>query len=472
MASMNWKKVHVIGIGGVGMSAVARLLRESGAEVTGSDEGVYPPISTFLENEGIGWQPYSASNIPADADMIMIGKNAKLVPETNEEVRAAYESGKLILSFPEVLGALSQNKDTVVVAGSYGKSTTAAMLSHCLVHAGKAPSFFIGAIPFTPGTNAQIGAGDLFVMEGDEYPSSNTDPRSKFLHLHPTHLLLTPLAHDHINVFPTPDSYVNPFKELVTLVTPGGTITACVEGELSSGVIAFADRELTTYGFEHGDWQAASVIWGETTLFTITHKGSPVCEVATTLLGEHNIQNIVGAAAFLVGNRFLTAPEFVAAMANFQGIKRRLDRLTKSSSVPCFEGFGSSDAKAKSAISAIKLHFPEKRLVVVFEPHTFSWRNRATMHWYDTTFKDVATMLVYHPAEQGAATHEQATHEDIMARLASAQVSAAPASTPEDVMSWLNEEVRKDDVVLILTSGPMDGLVETIPSWLDSHFSQ
>ncbi|MBY0429526.1 MAG: UDP-N-acetylmuramate dehydrogenase, partial [Alphaproteobacteria bacterium] len=212
-------KAHFIGLAGVGMSATAKLLRDAGWSVTGSDEAVYPPISHFLEKEKLAcFTPYAASNIPADVDLIVIGKNAKLVPETNAEVAAAYQSGKHIASFPEVLGELSQNKDAVVVAGSYGKSSCSALLAHILQSSGKDPSFFVGAIPLTPSTSAQIGKGNLFVFEGDEYPSSNTDNRSKFLHLKPKHILLTPLAHDHVNIFPTIKKYLASFYELASLL--------------------------------------------------------------------------------------------------------------------------------------------------------------------------------------------------------------------------------------------------------------
>src|SRR5262249_2549645 len=155
-----------------------------------------------------------------------IGKNAKLVPETNPEVAAAMASGAAIKSFPEVLADLSGDKETIVVAGAYGKSTTASLLVHCLQSAAAQtgdridPLCFIGASPFTPATSAQCGRGNLFVLEGDEYPSSNTDARSKFLHYHPRHLLITPLAHDHINVFPTPADYVRPFAELMDITPP------------------------------------------------------------------------------------------------------------------------------------------------------------------------------------------------------------------------------------------------------------
>src|SRR5882672_10221590 len=139
------------------MSATAKLLRDSGVTVTGSDEGVYPPISDFLNRERIPYKtPYAAANLDTDADLIIIGKNARLVPETNPEVAAAFASGKPILSFPEILDRLSQGKETVVVAGSYGKSTCAALLAHALSHVNADPSYFIGAIPLTPATNAHL----------------------------------------------------------------------------------------------------------------------------------------------------------------------------------------------------------------------------------------------------------------------------------------------------------------------------
>lgn len=443
MALTGVKKAHFIGLGGVGMSATAKLLKTTGIEVTGSDEAVYEPMLSALAREGLRWQtPYSPANIPADADIIVIGKNAKLVPETNAEVKAAYESGKKIYSFPEVLGELSKDRETIVVAGSYGKSTCAALLAHCLERAGLDPSYVIGAVPLTPNTSAKIGAGTYFVLEGDEYPSSNTDPRSKFLHFHPMHLLVTPLAHDHVNVFKTPEDYLKPFYELAQYPR---TLVVCRDGPLSKEFLLRVPHA-TTYSFD----MAQNISWGERTSF---EWGG--VRIETTLLGAHNVQNIIGAGVLLQALRAVMPEQFAAAVADFRGVKRRLERKSERTRIPIYEGFGSSYEKARSAIAAMKLHFPSKRLVIVFEPHTFSWRNHASLPWYDTAFEGAEKIYVYEPAEQGANTHAQLTQEEIVARVKQAGLDAEPLTSPDIPLT-------QNDAVLILTSGNLGGLIEPI----------
>lgn len=470
------KKAHFIGIGGVGMSATAKLLKDSGVEVSGSDEAVYPPVSTFLESINLPYKtPYAAENIPADADLIVIGKNAKLVPETNEEVAAAYESlqkdlpaGRRVLSFPEVLGELSVGQQSVVVAGSYGKSTTTALLSHCLLEAGKDPSFFIGAIPYTPYTSAAIGRGELFVFEGDEYPASNTDARSKFLLLKPAHLLITPLAHDHINIFPTIEDYLKPFNELASLLPQESSLVVCAEGALSSEFIRSLARIPLTYGVSQGDWQAKDIAWGERTSFMLTQRGHDVIRLETSQLGEHNIQNIVGVGAFVLSNKLMSPEEFAEGVRTFGGIRRRLDRKSDLTEIPIYEGFGSSHEKLRSAIAAMKLHFPKKRLVVVFEPNTITWRSRKALAQYGTAFLDCDLVYIYNPPHDGKET--QLSTEEIVAHVKESGIDARSASSAEAVLGGLERELGENDVILLSSSGAMGGLVESIPKLAEQKF--
>ena len=181
MTAFPFRKAHFIGLAGVGMSATAILLRDSGVAVTGSDEAIYPPISQVLAREAFACRaPYAAQNIPDDADLIVIGKNARLVPSENDEVaeafaRAARPGGPKILSFAEVLALLSRGHENIVVAGSFGKTTSVAMMAHCLANAGLDPSWMIGAVPLSPARASNAGTGRLFLLEGDEYPSSLRD---------------------------------------------------------------------------------------------------------------------------------------------------------------------------------------------------------------------------------------------------------------------------------------------------------
>lgn len=472
---MKIRRAHFIGIAGAGMSAVAKLLHDGGMRITGSDEGVYPPVSDFLKDLGIPYNThYAAGNLPPDADTIVIGKNAKLVPETNAEVAAAYASGIRVMSFPEVLSEISQGKETVVVAGAFGKSTSTALFAHCLetLHsgAGADPSWFIGAIPLTPSTNARMGSGKLFVLEGDEYPSSNTDPRSKFLHYHPKHLLLTPIAHDHVNIFPTPDDYVKPFVALTKLVPADGSIVMCVEGPLSGQLLATISRPVVTYGVNAGEFHAADIVWGERSRFTLMHHAGKVATFETTQLGAHNIQNIIGVSAFMLTHRLMTPEQLVSAIASFRGIRRRLDRKSDKTSVPIFEGFGSSYDKARSAIAAMKQHFPAQRLMIVFEPHTFSWRNRDAIRWYDDVFDGAGKVFIYEPATQGAGTHAQISQQEIVDRVVGAGFDAEPISDPEAAMTTIGSAMRSDDVVLLLTSGNLGGLIEKIPAMAEQRW--
>lgn len=470
-------KAHFIGLGGVGMSATATLLRDAGWSVTGSDEAVYPPISLVLEKEKLVCRtPYAASNIPADVDLIVIGKNAKLVPETNAEVAAAYACGKRIASFPEVLGELSNDKASVVVAGSYGKSSCSALLAHILQDAGLDPSFFIGAVPLTPATPAHIGKGDLFVFEGDEYPSSNTDNRSKFLHLKPKYILLTPLAHDHVNIFPTAQQYLSPFQQLAALLPPSTSLVAATSGPLSkqflNSIMGSIKNPVITYGVHEGDYTAANITYGENdkTKFDIVHAGKTLCRVATTQLGEHSIENILGCAAFVFTNCPVTPQAFVHAIDTFKGVMRRLDKKSEKTSIPIYEGFGSSYDKARSAIAAVKRGFPKRNLVVVFEPHTFSWRSHDTLHWYDDVFTGATRTYIYQPASQGAGTHNQASHADIMARLKAVNCNAVAIHAPDEALQRIGADLKSDDVVLFLTSGDLGGLIKTVPEFAERKF--
>ncbi len=468
------KKAHFIGIAGKGMSAVALLLREMGWEISGSDEGFYPPVSDYLAGAGILFaRGYKKENIPPGADLIVIGKNTKLVPESNEEVAAAFASGKKVVSFPDILQELTAGQETLVVVGSYGKSTCTALIAWCLVRAGKDPSYFIGEVTRGLPSYSHKGKKSVFVLEGDEYPSANWDPTSKFLHYNAKNVLLTSATHDHINVFPTHEEYLAPFQTLLQSLPPEGLL---VVNSSEPHAIALAELSAAKKVFYSIDdsrhWHAHNIKYGLPTTFEFMNGTKKIAQLSTQLLGAHNIENIVGSSALLLEMGLLTPAELAATVASFQGVKRRVELLSPRSTIPVFEGFGSSYEKAKSAIAAMKLHFPARRLVVVFEPHAFTWRNRAALPQYDDVFVGADKIYIYKPATQGAATHDQLTQEEITARVRAAGFNAQTIQNPAEGLRSIGADLHNNDCVLLLTSGELGGLIISIPRLAEQKFPQ
>ena len=194
------------------------------------------------------------------------------------------------------------------------------MMAHCLASAGLDPSWMIGAVPLSPARASDAGTGRLLLLEGDEYPSSNTDNQSKFLHYRPAHVLLAPLAHDHVDVFPTIESDLAPFHQLFDLVPRDGLIVAATSGDLSERFLAEAKRDVVTFGLT-GDWRAENIEYGAVSQFTLTERGREIVRVKTTQLGAHNIENMVGIGAFVLTRGLVSVEKYTAAMASFLGVR-------------------------------------------------------------------------------------------------------------------------------------------------------
>jgi UDP-N-acetylmuramate: L-alanyl-gamma-D-glutamyl-meso-diaminopimelate ligase len=463
------RHIHFIGIAGAGMSATALMMRDAGHVIGGSDEEAFPPISTYLETLGVPFRrTFAAENIGPEVDLVVLGGSAKLHGDDNAEFAETRRRGLEVTGFPQLVAEQTRDRDVTVVAGSFGKSSCTALLAHILREAGKDPGYMIGAIPAGGAPTGAWGSGPV-ILEGDEYIVSQSDRRSKFMLYDVDHLLLTSLVHDHLNVFPTFAEYEAPFRQLLARVARGATVVMRDSPALRA-VAAECAAPIVWYGTGRGEgWRSRDVVFGETSAFTLTGPADFALRLETGLLGEHNIENIVGVSAFLLSRDLVTPEELAAGVASFQGIRRRLDRLTTVSKVPVIEGFGSSYEKARSAIEAVKLHYPVRPLVVIFEPHTFSWRNREGLAWYDTVFAGAARVIVLPPPVHGAASHSQLGHDEILARIAATGIPAAGAATPSECEALLSD-LTGEEVVLLLSSGPLLGLPASLPPLMDGRF--
>ena len=465
-------RIHFTGIAGAGMAAAALLMREAGHTVSGSDADVFPPMSTYVEGLGfrISWA-FDAANLGDDLDLLVLGASAKLGGETNVEVQAARRRGVPVTTFPELVGEATVARQNTVVAGSFGKSTCSAMMAHVLREAGVDAGWMIGAIsPSLPDTG-HWGRAAQVVLEGDEYIVGPSDRRSKFVLYHPRDVLLTSLVHDHVNVFPTFADYEAPFRELLRLIPADGLLMAR-EHPAIRAIAGEAACRIVWYDTGRCDgWYAEGVQFGDVSRFSLVGPGGRRLALTTTLLGAHNIENIVGVCGYLLERELVGEAALARAVASFAGIRRRLDRLTNRSAVPVIEGFGSSYEKARSAIEAMLLHYPTRPLTVVFEPHTFSWRSRDALHWYDTVFDGAARVLVVPPPHHGEASHSQSSFGEILGRVAGTGIAVQGVETAEAAVAALSR-LQGDEVVLLLSSGPLLGLPDSLPAMFDAMYGE
>jgi|SRR3989344_681778 len=469
----NKKKVHLIGICGSGMSALAVLFKESDWSVTGSDANYFEPIPTYLKkNKIIFYRGYDAKNIPKNLDRVIIGNNIPLALEENPEKKFAVESGVKIQSLPEALADLSKNTENTIVVGSSGKSTCTALIAWCLKQAKRDPSYFIGALPIDLKNSGHLGKGADFVLEGDEYTSSKTNRRSKFLHFNPASVLLISATHDHINVFPTEKSYIEPYKKLVAKLSQKGLLVYSLNGKNNKEIAGYAKSRTVSYGLNNNaDYYAQKVKYALQSSFDLTKNGKKIATIKTNLLGQHNIENIIGAGALLLENKKITPKAFTKAIGSFHGIQNRLELKTQKSAVPVYQGFGSSYEKAKSIFDTLRLHFPDRRIVAVFEPHAFSWRNRKFLKWYENIFDGVDEVVMLPATGHGERAKDQLTTIEVW-REAKKYKNIHTAHNEKEALEILKKLIQKNDVIALVSSGFMFGLVDSVPKLAEKIYQK
>ncbi len=469
-------KCYFLGIAGAGVSALASLLQSEGYEVSGSDEGVFPPVSTYLDSLGIKYSiGFNSHNVPEDIDIAIIGTTAKINPQTNPELQEIISRNIPYYNFAEFLGFHTKTRKNLIVAGSFGKSSLTALITTILVKAGKSPGWFLGAIAKDLPQTGFWGQDQEFIIEGDEYVVSLQDKRSKFELYNPSDILISSIVHDHVNMFPTMGDYESRFRLLIEKLSQGGALIAANSYEPIHRLIRQSSKasQAIWYGLNKcNGFYCENIEIGEITKFDLITPNHGIIPLETNQLGEHNIENIIGASAYLLTKNLVSVQELQKGVSAFSGVTRRLDKKTVSSKIPAFEGFGSSYEKARSAIEAIKLHFPNRELIVIFEPHTFSWRNKDTLYWYDSVFEGVTEVYMLAPPVHGAINHNQASFEEIIARAKNSCAITKPLSGASEVLEALKTRLNGDEVILLLSSGPLDGLAETLPQMLDKNFSQ
>jgi UDP-N-acetylmuramate: L-alanyl-gamma-D-glutamyl-meso-diaminopimelate ligase len=378
-------KVHFIAIGGSAMHNLAISLSKKGYQVTGSDDEIFEPSRTRLENYGIlpksfGWNPDKISN---DLDAIILGMHARI---DNPELKKAKELNLKIYSYPEYLYEQTKNKTRVVIGGSHGKTTITSMIMHVLKFHNKQFDYMVGAQ--IEGFETMVSLTEeapIAIFEGDEYLSSPIDPRPKF-HLYKPHIaLISGIAWDHINVFPSFENYKEQFKIFIEKIEVGGSLFYHKNDSVLHDLVKNTHVKVDKTGYSTHSYTKKN---NQTFLINLDQ------EIPLEVFGEHNLQNISGAK--LVCNKIgISDEEFYTAISEFKGASKRLEVLAKNESTIIFRDFAHSPSKLNATVNAVKEQFPERNLLAIMELHTFSSLNAAFLKEYAGSMDKADTAIVY-----------------------------------------------------------------------------
>jgi len=370
------QRIHFIAICGTGMAALAGMLKERGFQITGSDENVYPPMSTFLESKGIYPYPtFDADHLEPAPDLVIVG-NA--MSRGNPEVEYMLNQRLRYASLPEILKEyFIRGKYSCVVAGTHGKTTTSGLLAWTLESAGLDPSFFIGGIPENFGQGYKLGEGRLFVLEGDEYDSAFFDKGPKFLHYMPDLVILNNVEFDHADIYRSFDEVRIAFQRLVNLIPANGHLVACWDDAEVRKLAERAFCTVTTFGTgpETG-WRATEIRAVHSgTEFTVVHNNKPLGPFFVPLFGEHNVKN---ATAVLAASAQLGVPVDQAARAlrSFKGIRRRLQVRFDEGGITVLDDFAHHPTEVRETLRALRHQYPKRRIWAAFEPRTATTKRK------------------------------------------------------------------------------------------------
>ncbi len=467
--------VHFVAICGVGTGSLAGLLRERGYRVTGSDENVYPPMSTFLEDIGIDVLPgFSEAHVAERPDLVVIG-NA--VSRGNPEAEAVLRQGIPYVSLPQALGRfLIDGKRSVVVAGTHGKTTTTSLMSWVLVAAGLDPSFFIGGIPVNFASGFRSGNGPWVVMEGDEYDSAFFDKGPKFLHYQPERVILTSLEFDHADIYRDLDHVKDAFRRLVAIIPAGGSLLACDDAVHARELVRDAACPVLSYGLSGAaDWQARDIrVARGRTAFTPCYQGDSEGPVDLPLIGRHNVKNAL--AVYATARAIGLSPAAVgAALASFRGVRRRQEIAGEAAGVLVIDDFAHHPTAVADTIAAVREAWPGRRLWAVFEPRSQTSRRRVFLEEFAEALARADRIVLpdlYHPEK--IPEDQRLSPAELVDSINRRRGDEAASYLPgvDDIAREVVRDAAAGDVVLVMSNGGFDGLPGKIVAGLGGRESR
>jgi UDP-N-acetylmuramate: L-alanyl-gamma-D-glutamyl-meso-diaminopimelate ligase len=471
----NQKHIHLIGICGSAMASLAGMLQTRGYLLTGSDAAAYPPMSNLLKELGIAIkEPYAESNLSPRPDMVIVG-NA--ISRGNVELEYLLDQRIPFRSLAETIQhEFLPGKESLVVAGTHGKTTTTSMLAWIYEVASRtrpelAPSFLIGGIAENFGTSFQIREGKPFILEGDEYDTAFFDKGPKFMHYFPDALILTHVEFDHADIYVDLDAVKTAFRRLVNLVPRRGRVIAYDGSPNVDDCVGRAFCAIERYGFKPGSaWRLHELTHeGTQSTWKIFRSGQEWLQVSLPMPGEHNALNATAAAALAAGQGIAPAA-IVEALATFRSVKRRLEVRAVAAGVTIVDDFAHHPTAIRETLKALRAAYPGKKLWAVLEPRSNTLRRNVFERELVESLALADGIVVAGVFKQENIAEGERMHpEKVVAALLQAGHDATFYPTADAIVQGLTPRLAAGDVVAILSNGGFDGIYEKLPKSLEQR---
>lgn len=443
----NRMHIHFIAIGGSAMHNLALALHDKGEHITGSDDVIFEPSKSRLSAKGLlpenqGWYP---EKITQEIDAVILGMHAKA---DNPELLKAQELGLKIYSYPEFIYEHSKNKTRVVIGGSHGKTTITSMILHVMNYHNIAVDYLVGAqLDGFENMVHLTKENDFIVIEGDEYLSSPTDLRPKFHLYQPNVALISGIAWDHINVFPTFENYVDQFKTFIDKITNGGILIYNEDDAVVKQVVEEAEKPIRKLPYSLPEYSIENGV-----TYLETADGPMPIEV----FGAHNLSNLAG-AKWICQNMGIDEAEFYEAIVSFKGASKRLEKIAQSETALVYKDFAHSPSKVQATTLAVKKQYPEKKLIACLELHTYSSLNAEFLNQYQGALDAADTAVVFYSLDAVVIKNlNEITKEQI--EEAFKRDDLIVYTNPDEFKSFLLVQDFTDSVLLLMSSGNYGGL--------------
>ncbi len=453
-------RVHILGICGTFMGGIAAVAKAAGHQVSGSDENVYPPMSTQMRKLGIRLHEGYDTKQFGDVDCVVVGN---VLSRGNTAIEELLNSGLPYYSGPEWLSNnVLADKWVFAVAGTHGKTTATSMLAWILDYAGLAPGFLIGGVPRDFGISARLGDSEYFVVEADEYDTAFFDKRAKFVHYRPRTLAITNIEYDHADIYPDVDAILWQFHQLLRTVPNGGLISVNgrddnIDQLLGRGV--WSPVETFSSADSAANWSASYDLIGEKSRFSVSRDGRNVGQADWALLGAHNLENALAALSCAV-SAGVSVEVGLEALSKFKGVKRRLEKRGVVNGITLYEDFAHHPTAIRTTLQALRSQKTDRRIIVALEPRSNTMRMGVHRDLLREVFDEADRVFVL--SSDDLEWNPESVLEPLGEKL-------SVASGAEEMLRGLLEELKSGDQVVMMSNGSFQGLPRLLQQSLKSR---